>query len=146
MTMDARQATEADIPDLVAMGRRLFNRAGWPDWVTCTDEAMAATARSLMASDSGAVFIHPYGCAGVIISPAYFNAGILAAHKVWWWAEPGHLPAHRILFSVMEEWARGMGAAIIFTSTPEAINPVAISRIYERMGYTAADRRFMKRL
>ncbi len=144
--MLVREAVEADIPRMVAMGRRLFERSGWPSWVSCDDASMEATLRGMMEADTAAVLIGEHGFAGVMVTPAYFNHAILTGQKVWWWLEPGCLTERRDLWAAMEGWARSKGAAIFFTSCAEGLAPKAISRLYERAGYRRSGMSFTKEL
>jgi len=144
--MPFREAVDADIPRMVAMGRRLFERSGWPSWVSCDDASMEETLRGMMGADAAAVLVGEHGFAGVMVTPAYFNHTILTGQKVWWWLEPGCLAWRRDLWDAMEGWARSKGAAAFFTGASEGMNPRAVGRLYERAGYQSAERTYLKRL
>jgi GNAT superfamily N-acetyltransferase len=84
---------------------------------------------------------------GVLAAHAapHMLAPVKAAHEIMWWIDPEYRgqAASRML-AAYEEWAKSRGCVLIHM-VGLGSDPIT-SRLYERHGYRAAERHFMKPL
>lgn len=124
-----RDATLADVPDLVAMGGKFIAHSAYAGRLRDDPEARAGLMRRLIENDDGAVFVLEGG-RGMIGMIAYRHpiSGDLVAGEVFWWCECGRGVE---LFRAAEAWAIGFGVTAIQMVAPNA----RVGRLYERLGY-----------
>lgn len=127
-----REATEADIPAIVEMGRA-FNAASRSP-VEYDEEQAAEAARGLIALPDGVVLVSEKGMIGGAIAPAYFNAAWRMAVELFWWSEDRQ--GIRLL-RAFEDWAREHGANEVRMTTLASI--AGPERILKRRGYSPAE-------
>lgn len=137
--MEVRQATQDDVPRIVAMSAKFYRTtsyAGWasfnPDTVHDLASNLADNHVMLVAEDAGEVV----GMVGLFVAPFMFNGDVTAAYEVVWWVEP-------------EAQGRGAGKALLTAIEPACAargcraiqmvhltnSPPQAAAIYERMGY-----------
>ena len=132
-----RQATAADIPLIVEMGRRFVAASGSP--IPFTEDGASAFAEALIASPDAALLVSDTGMIGGVIAPAYFNPAWRMAVELAWWAEDR---SGLQLLSAFEAWARDMGAQEVRMTTLAAIQ--GPERILARRGYAPTEISFQK--
>ncbi len=118
-----RRATEADLPDLVSMGRA-FHEAVQPAW-PLSEAGLAGTLRALM--QGGYVARTDGGFIAGVLQGNPIAEGWLVAKEFLWWAEDGQGMALRRGF---REWARENGAQEVQWSCPAGNERVR--RLYAR--------------
>jgi GNAT superfamily N-acetyltransferase len=143
-----RAATEADYPDVIAMGRKFYEALPYLD--IPYSEASAARWLNLMR-DQGALLIAEsggavVGMAGALFSQFIFNDQYRVGAELMWWIEPA-FRAEGIgsqLLEALEKAAYDAGCVrwsmiAVIDGTEERIG-----KLYERCGYTQSERTFVK--
>lgn len=131
-----RQATPADIPTLVEMGRRFHEGARQP--FGYDEDAAALFAQGLVNSPAGCALISETGMILGVLSPAYCRPNWQMAVEMAWWAERGGLA----LLRGFEEWAVKQGASEVRMTSLAAL-PRA-DRLLTRLGYSPAEISYRK--
>lgn len=124
-----RQATRADLPALVDMGRR-FHAAKAEPFPFVADDFAASMGRII---DNGFVAIEGRGFIAGCLAPAIQNAGHLTAHEILWWSEDGHGAA---LLAAFEAWAASHGADV---RVSHKAADRAVTRLLRRKGYSPTE-------
>ncbi len=146
-----RDATEDDIPEILVMGRKFFDLAGWPEIAEWDDASVTATLNHLIGSDDGVLLVVEHdgivGMAGALLYPFYFNAKHRTGQELFWWAESGARGREALaLFDALEDRAREQGAMSFAMITVEGLRSETLGRYYRRRGYRAAENTFIKSL
>lgn len=139
-----RDAVHADIPRLVEMGERFAATIGIKDSIGYDRETMEGLFAHLIDADGGILLVSDHGAAGGLVHPSMFNRHHLTGQELFWWVDPGKRGEGLRLFSALEDAARARGAQSWMVSTMEALNFEGASKFYERRGYRASDRNFLK--
>lgn len=144
-----RFATHADIPRCVEMGRAFFaesNAASFP-----FDESSAEkTLTHLIEAEDGALLVAEkegvVGMVGALAYPHFMNLSKKAAQELFWWVEPAHRggSAGVRLLQAVEAWAEARGCATLTMVCLPIDSPA--ERIYQRTGYRALERSYVKGL
>jgi len=130
-----RPATPADIPTLLAMGRRFHAASGMPAPFDA-DATGAVLAR--LIGGGGVVLLTDRGCIGGILAPLWFAPAWRMAVEMFWWAEGDGLA----LLRAFEAWARAEGAQEVRMTTLHAL-PRA-DAIMRRRGYAPVEISYTK--
>lgn len=140
-----REATEADVPQLVEMGLH-FLRLHYADKLKENPEQIAKTLRDLLANPQGKVLVggngHIQGVVGFVVYPQLFS-GEPVAGELFWYVEPearGRLGLE--LLREAERTAVKMGAETMQMVSPSETT----SKLYEKLGYEYVDAQYMRRL
>lgn len=141
---EIRDATEADIPVLLGMGERFAAHIGLADTIGYDPETMASLFSTLINAPNGILLIMDGGAAGGMVHPALFNASHVTGQELFWWVDSDKRGGGLRLFTALEAAARALGADSWMVSTMEALNFDGATRLYERRGYLASDRNFLK--
>lgn len=134
-----RRATLDDMPAVLDRGATFLSQSPYA-WAGLDREAFATFA-ARMIEDAGVIFLGDTGIIGGVLSPLYFNPGVLLAAELFWWA-PTEGQALRQAF---EAWAAEIGCVGVACSGLAGEREGAIRRIYERHGYATTEVSFMKR-
>lgn len=145
-----RPAEITDIPEVVRMGERFFETAGWPDYAEWDEASITATLESLITGDLGEVFVLEeggklVGMAGGMLFPFYFNHNHLTGQELFWWIEPEHRGQGAALFDALEGWAKAAGAMSFTMIAVDRLKADVMGRIYRMRGYRAAEHSYIKR-
>lgn len=140
-----RQATDADIPALAAMGARFHAASDYANLLTPTPEAVERTLRGLLAG--GVIFVGEQDgvLAGAILGMVmpHFLSGELVCGELAWWVDPAHRGSLGVrLLRRLEEWARAQGAVRMAVAAPAGAPRV--DALYLRTGYCMVEKAFMK--
>ena len=147
-----RTATVDDIPACLMMGRAFFDESGFSAELSCDPGSLRETFSHLIYSDDGVLLIaergtEPIGMAGAIAYPNYFNRAEKSAQEMFWWMRPDARGGHdgvRLLRG-LEHWAQSRHCrSITMICLPELGSPA--ERVYQRTGYRASERSYIKRL
>lgn len=129
-----REATLADVPQLVEMGRAFRLSTSYASSVAENVEQMTETATSLIDS-LGVVFVaENYGgeLVGMIglVKAVHFISGALTVSEAFWWSDmPGI--GLRLLYRALA-WSREQGATKLAMIQP--IDNTRVGDLYERLG------------
>lgn len=146
--MQIRNATPADTPSILAMGRKFYDTthyALFADYDDATVEVLIDLMRDagvlLLAERDGAVV----GMAGLVITPFLFNATKNAAYEVMWWVDPADQGqgAGRALLAAIEPACHARGVAAI-QMVHLANSPAHAGPLYERSGYFLSETSYTK--
>ncbi len=125
-----REATPDDLPDLVAMLRRL-HAGTWRVGAFDTN-AVRETLLLLMSGENSVVFRSDGGLFSGHINPAWFSPVWFIALEISWWAEDGRwLP----LLSAFGAWAADHGANEVRMVSTIGPKSHRIRRVLDRYGY-----------
>jgi len=149
MTGHIRNATAADVPAIVAMGRTFVEAVG----LEFCDHTTTVTLSAMLDSDDAALLVAEHDGAvvamfGGLIYPAYFNVSHRMAQELFWWTTPGERGSRLgvQLLQAFESWARERGAASVTMLSMEALRPDAVGRLYVSRGYRPFEHSFTKEL
>lgn len=134
-----RRAGEADIPRIVAMGRKHHEAANNPG--AFDDAAATDFVRERMIEGAGVVLMSERGQIGGVLAPLYCAPSHVQAVELFWYAEDG---AGAALLSSFEEWAREVGAQTVVLSTVLRHRGQAVGKALMRKGYTPQEVSFSK--
>ena len=133
------------------MGRQFFAESGFDAESSFDPESFTVTLEHLVSSEDGALFVADaggqlIGMAGALAYPHYFNVASKAAQELFWWVEParrGGTAGVRLLQG-LEAWAKGVGCATLTMICLPIDSPA--ERVYQRVGYRASERSYIKRI
>lgn len=135
-----REATEADIPQLLEWGRIFADMARLDDHIGFDEDSVRQTLETMIAAPEHVVFISERGMIGGITAPHPFNYGRIVCEELFWWSEGGD--GLRLL-AALEQWARARCFALGM-KTLDAVQPEATGRLYSKMGFEPLERGFLK--
>lgn len=138
-----RHADRSDIPRLLEMGKRFADDAGVTDLVEWDDDSVTAMLEYLIDDPKGILLVGEKSMFGGFVYPHEFNRKVLVFKECFWRSE-GHDGVR--MLKIAEQLATDMGASIAGMFTPIKMNPDAVGRLYERLGYTPGERAYSKRL
>lgn len=146
--MTIREATIADIPELVALGLRFRATTGYAAILTENPDQMRATAERLIMQDDAVIFVSEDRgglVAGMIGVQLYVDQldGALTAGEHMWYVMPDARGDGIRLLKTAEQWARTRGAAAINMIQPTGTD---VDVLYRRLGYGAIETVWHKRL
>jgi GNAT superfamily N-acetyltransferase len=148
-----RAAVEADIPDILRLGKLFFNEAGWPEFASWDEASVAATLRGLIQGTiEGGLIVAQYdgetvGMTGFVCYPFYCNLGMKFAQEQFWYVETQHrFGAGRLLFDALEESARSKGATVLIMSSVASLRSEALARLYRKRGFAPGENTYIKRI
>lgn len=148
--MNVRPAIEADIPDVVRMGRHFWSQTFFKDVPYCPDSIsyqcrlMMEHRLLLMGEVDGSVA----GSVGALAVPLYGNLSVLVASELFWYVEPEHRNSGigKLMLGGIEQAARARGVHTFSMMALESVEPEKAAAIYQRLGYEPTERAFSKRL
>lgn len=149
---EIRWAAEADIPQLVALGRRMHEESPRYAHRRYDDAKVAAVAHKLITTPgAGCVLVAEKG--GRIVGTI---AGFANEH----WFGPDKFVADLAVFLApewrggsifikmlrrFEDWAQSVGAVEVVLGISTGINPEMLGPVYERLGYRCFGTSYVKR-
>lgn len=147
-----REAVAEDIPDILIMGQKFYNLAGWSDVAPWNAVSVMGTLERMTGSQEAVLLVIENetgvcGMVGAVIYPFYCNNAYLMAQEMFFWVEPGARGNDAAeLFDKLEEDAKAKGARIMIMISVEGLRASALARLYRRRGYKAAENSFIKAL
>lgn len=142
-----REATEADVPALVTLGMAFLRESVYAAHVGENPAQAEKVAQYLLAHPDGAVLVAEVdgtviGMIGLMVVPHLFS-GELTAGEVFYYINPDHRGSAGLrLLKAAEQWAKDAGAVAIQMIAPTA----RVCVLYERLGYTAIETNYTKRI
>lgn len=141
-----REATLADVPRIVAMGRRFITETGYAARIPVNPTQMQAFVERLIDGEFATVFVADEGgdVIGMIGAFTYQHpiSDEFLASEVFWWVEPERRGSGLRLLRAAERWARAKGAVKLqmIAPTPE------VERIYAALGYDKVETTYAREL
>lgn len=145
-----RPATIDDIPEITRLGEIFHSQAGWSE-IPYSVEDCAASLSAFMESDAFICLVADDGeITGMIsgvVSPVYFNRSHLSGEELFWWVsdKAPQMTGIRLL-QALEEEAREIGCKTWQMKSLFRLNDDRMPQFYERLGYRASERSFIKEL
>ena len=135
-----REATVSDIPALLAMGRAFADEAGVTDRVGWSDDAAAQLLEQLVENENGVLFCSETGLIGGVVFAHPFSGQKVFQEMFW----RSHGRDGIRLLRAAEARAKELGATrslmIGMDTMPD------LHRLYSRLGYSPAERTYVKGL
>ena len=148
MKVLVREAEQADMPALLAMGRRFIESSAYAAHMAVVPSRQVEVVETLLAQGGCWVLESPdgtvVGMLGLVLAPLPLT-GELAALEAMWWCEPewrGH--GARQMWWQAEDWAREQGATCIQMIQP--VDNVRLGDTYRRAGYVPVETTWHKAL
>lgn len=145
-----RAAHPDDIPKMIEMGRAFVDEAGYADTVGFNAESFATTlqilghAELLFVAEKGGTVV---GMAAADVAPSICNHAVRVGREAFWYVEPAHRKGiGKELLSALQCAAKNHGATFFDVVAEDGKRSKALARIYERAGFSPAERTFRKRL
>jgi GNAT superfamily N-acetyltransferase len=143
-----RDATLADVPQLVAMGQRFRTSSRYAAVLRDNPAQLARMAEGLIAGDHGHVWVSAddAGALSGMLGVIRFDhpmSGDLNVGELFYWVNPESRGNGVRLLRRAEAWARDQGAAAILMIAPDQTD---VGALYARLGYTAVETAWSKRL
>lgn len=140
-----REATEADIGELVSMARQFHASSQYGRWCHFSGSAVTEMLEGLIASPEAAVFVTDdlSGAIGGSVAPSHVS-GDLTAGEYFWWVNPDARGSGGRLLIKFENWARAQGAVHLAMIAPE--DATDVHELYARRGYMPVERQFVRAL
>lgn len=147
-----REAADADVSAVAALGHRFYREAGWDDVAEWDAHSIGVTLRNMVAGEGGIVLVLERegvirGMAGGLVYPLYFNHTHLTGQELFWWVNPIERAGAGIaLLDALETAARERGAQSWSMLALDTLRPDVVGALYRRRGYRPSERSFIKRL
>lgn len=143
-----REATEADLPELLAMGHRFISESRYREFILDNGEQLEKLAKHLLANPQGRVLVSQkngelVGMLGMIVFPHHFS-GELTGGEVFWWVQPEEREggAGLKLLRHAERLASSLGANKMQMVAPTE----RIEKLYEALGYKKVETTYQRNL
>lgn len=145
-----RKAVVGDIEAIARLGATFHAQAGWSE-IKYQEADCIASLTQFMQSDAFLCFVADedgiVGMASGVIAPVYFNQDHLSGEELFWWVSEGagQMTGLRLLSSLENE-AKAKGCTTWQMKSLDRLNGDRMNSLYERRGYRAAERSFIKEL
>lgn len=144
--MTIRQATEADVPAMVEMGREFVRSTSYRDTVPESPEHLSGVGALLLKHGVVLLAEQDGRVVGMIAGTVYphYLTGARTLGESWWWVNEGargHGAADALL-DALEAWGRSQGATRSELGSRNAV----LDRFYRRRGYRPVERVHAKEL
>lgn len=136
-----REAMVSDIPAIMEMGRRFADDAGVTETIGWDDDSVESLLHALIENDNGVLLVGDRGMIGGIIYGHPFNNKVRLFQEFFWRSEGAEGVK---LLRRAEEMAREKGATRSYMGTMPGLPD--LDRLMTRLGYTAAERTFIKEI
>lgn len=136
-----RNATPADIPFVMEMGRKFADEAGVTARIGWDDESIHDMLETLIAEDDGILLVSERGMIGGFVSEHPFNRNTRLFSELFWRAEDGNGLA---LLAEAERLAAERGATRSLMVAMDGMDRTR--RLYARLGYAPCEAQFIKEL
>jgi len=149
--MPRREATQEDIPAIVALGAQFHASADYG--FAYTPAKIERVLKHMISSQNDLVLVSDGTggtVTGVLLGTCYENlwGTDLIASELAWWFDPSSRGGRAAIHLVQdfEKWAVAKGCRLISLSMLENLKGGAVSRLYSRMGYKQREATFLKTL
>lgn len=138
-----REATHADVPRLVEMGRRFLDETNYGADTPFNAAQLAQFAQWLIDHDGVIFVVERDGViVGMLGAMQYHHpmSGASTVAEMFWWVEPEARGDGVRLVKRVEAWARDRQAMQIILTAPTA----RVGRLYDRLGYHATETSYVR--
>lgn len=145
-----RSATLADTQEIARLGREFHAQAGWADVFDYDEDDCRASLDSLLQNGAFICLVAEtdgiVGMASGIVAPVYFNHSHISGEELFWWVsdKAPQMTGIRLL-EALEQAAMGKGCQSWQMKSVALLNGDRMAKLYERRGYRASERSFIKR-
>lgn len=146
--MRVRQATDADIGEILEMSAKFYAGTSYAGFARMNDASVRNLAQLLI--DTGVMLVacieqHIIGMAGLLVSPFPFNTEKTIACEIVWWVEPEarNSGAGFALLREIEPACKARGVSAIQMVHLKNSPPQA-ALLYERLGYSLTESSYTK--
>lgn len=129
-------ASEADLPQIVELGREAHGGSAWNGLADFCPESFEKTCRGLMERDDALVLFDGQASLWMVRFPLYFNHAETVSNEVFFYARHNGDPLRR----AAERWAEGF----VTMSRNEGTDP-RYDRLLSRAGYVPVEHTFVRR-
>lgn len=147
-----RPARIDDCAEIARLGEIFHAEAAWGDVCDYRQGDCQATLERMCEAPETILLVAErdgdlIGMAGGLISMLYFNHAHLTGQELFWWIDPQERGSIGLrLLEALENEARARGCQSWAMIALDKVDPERTARIYERRGYRASERSFIKRL
>lgn len=138
-----RDATEADVPNIVELGARMAAHAKLDAHVGYDPASVEALCRHLISSPDGILICDDQGMIGGLAHPHPFNVSVKVGQELFWYSEGDTGLA---LLDAAEAKAKAIGVQYWSMICEQTMRPKVVGRLYERRGYTPLEHTYIKEL
>lgn len=138
-----RNATRADIPFMLLMGEEFADDAGVTDWVEWDPASVTELLEFIIDNENAIALVSDNAMFGGFIFPHEFNNKVMVFKEVFWRSKGG---GGVKMLKKAEKWAKDKGAKMSGMFTPIKMDPIGVGKLYERLGYQATERIYMRAL
>lgn len=145
-----RNASISDIPEIARLGALFHGQAGW-DEIPYSEADCARSLENLMQSDAFICLVCDVdgivGMVAGVISPVYFNHSHVSGEELFWWTsdDAPQMAGIRLLQGIERE-AKARGCSTWQMKSLARLGGERMVRLYNRFGYRASERSFIKEL
>lgn len=138
-----REATEADIPNLLRWGEAFADACDLPGGLALDDAELFF--RQMIDSPNAVLLVGEGGAIGGLLHPSPYNAAHITGQELFWWVEPDKRGG-RLGIMLLEALERAVVAqgAHSWTMASVGLDNGSVGRILERRGYRVTDRNYTK--
>jgi|SRR5688572_33318344 len=145
-----RLATNDDVQSIVRMGRAFWASIPYSDVPYCPD-SLAATCHQMIAQGLliyAEIDGKSAGALGALASPLFVNREYMVAAELFWWVQPEYrnTGVGKLMFRELETAAKAAGVYRLSMMAVEGLELEKAAKMYERDGYTSAERTWSKAL
>jgi hypothetical protein len=133
-----REATEADLPFIVELGREAHERSCWAPLAAFDPESFEASCRMLMERETAVVLVADRGSIWMVRHKLYFNHAEAFVQDVFWYATKNGDALRR----AAERWA---GPGLCALSRNDGTDP-RLEKLLHRARYAPVEHQFARRL
>jgi N-acetylglutamate synthase-like GNAT family acetyltransferase len=143
-----REATPADIPRIVEMGRRFMAESAYNQHLSENPMQMRALALQIISQPNGSILVSEKdgkltGMLAFILFPHHFSGELIAGEVIWWVDPEARAGSTGLkLMRRAEEIAVGMGAKKMQMVAPTE----RIGELYKHLGYREVESTFQRNL
>lgn len=141
-----REATEADVDQIVSLGCQFMVESGYSRHLAVNPEAQAKIAKMLIAAEHGLLLVDERGgqIVGMIgvLATYHPHSGDKVMSELFWYVDPAHRGAGVKLLKAAEDWGKEHGIAKSLVVAPNA----EVCALYERLGYEKLETQYIKTL
>lgn len=146
-----RRAKPEDLPSCLDMTARFHAASPVSDVAPFDRDGMAVTLREMMINPRAGIWLamqndEPVGIAGALMYPLYFNPAYEVVQELFWWLNPEARGsgAGEKLFQNVQDWAKDMGATVVFMVALDNDRVDKMHKFYRRAGFHPMERTYMK--